>query len=106
MSTIRYIRCRAKNGEIIRVKLIYGSKLARWLLPGFRAITIWNRIYIRGREPLSEAIIKHELCHVKQWYSMGPAKFFWCYLVESITNGYRMNRLEVEAREAETAVKK
>ncbi|HEY8400559.1 MAG TPA: hypothetical protein VIK89_04815 [Cytophagaceae bacterium] len=47
----------------------------------------------------------HELVHIRQFKQYGYWKFLWLYVVESIKNGYRNNRFEVEARqEAENRV--
>ena len=45
--------------------------------------------------------LKHELCHVKQFYRYGFFTFIVKYLWESLCNGYYNNKFEVEAREAE-----
>lgn len=68
------------------------------LLPQVIAITLWNRVYIRNRKPLSDTLIRHELCHVEQWYSIGTFKFPALYIWETIRHGYRNNRFEREAR--------
>lgn len=44
---------------------------------------------------------KHELCHVRQYQQYGFIGFLVRYAWESIRNGYRNNRFEVEARAAE-----
>ena len=46
--------------------------------------------------------LRHELAHVKQFRELGFFTFLWLYIIESIRNGYRMNRFEIEARAAET----
>jgi len=48
-----------------------------------------------------ERLMKHELCHVKQYQENGFLPFIIKYLIESIRKGYYNNRFEVEAREAE-----
>jgi len=50
---------------------------------------------------LNERWLKHELCHVKQFQQYGFVLFIAKYLWESIKHGYRSNKYEVEAREAE-----
>ncbi len=50
---------------------------------------------------LNERWLKHELCHVKQFQENGYVIFIAKYLWESIKHGYRNNKYEVEAREAE-----
>lgn len=43
----------------------------------------------------------HELKHVEQYRQYGMVSFLWLYLVSSLKHGYKQNRFEVEAREAE-----
>ena len=50
---------------------------------------------------LNERLLKHELCHIKQFQQNGYLLFIVKYLWESIKNGYHNNKYEVEAREAE-----
>lgn len=45
--------------------------------------------------------LKHELCHVRQFQRHGFIAFIFVYLFESIRSGYRNNKFEREAREAE-----
>jgi len=47
--------------------------------------------------------LKHEYCHILQYKKLGVAGFLWRYLIESIRHGYRNNRFEIEARQAESA---
>lgn len=49
----------------------------------------------------NEAWVRHELCHVRQYRQYGFLRFIWLYLVEYWRYGYRQNRFEVAAREAE-----
>jgi hypothetical protein len=46
--------------------------------------------------------VLHELKHVDQFRQHGFFLFIFLYLWESIRNGYRKNKYEVEARAAET----
>ncbi len=50
-----------------------------------------------------ECWLKHELCHIKQFKEHGYVMFLIKYLWESIKVGYRNNKYEVEAREAENS---
>ena len=43
----------------------------------------------------------HELKHVEQYQRYGTIRFVILYLYETMKRGYRNNRFEVEAREAE-----
>lgn len=49
----------------------------------------------------NETWFRHELCHVRQFEQHGFFPFIIKYLWESVRKGYRNNRFEVEAREAE-----
>ena len=48
-----------------------------------------------------ERLVKHELCHVRQYQQHGYVGFLVKYLWESIRKGYYNNKFEVEARQAE-----
>lgn len=45
--------------------------------------------------------LRHELAHVRQFREHGFLPFLARYLAESIRKGYRNNKYEIEAREAE-----
>lgn len=69
------------------------------------ALTLGNTIHLyrASREELIEnnRWLKHELAHVEQFRKYGFLKFIAMYLVETIRNGYRQNKYEIQAREAE-----
>jgi len=44
----------------------------------------------------------HELKHVEQYQRYGVTRFLLLYVYETILNGYKQNRFEVEARDGET----
>lgn len=46
----------------------------------------------------------HELKHVEQYQRYGVLRFIFLYLYETVRKGYRNNRFEVEAREAEEMI--
>ena len=46
-------------------------------------------------------LLKHELCHVRQYQQHGYIGFLIKYLWESYRKGYYNNKFEVEARAAE-----
>jgi hypothetical protein len=48
-----------------------------------------------------ERLLKHELCHVRQFKEHGYFLFIIKYLWETIKNGYYNNKYEIEARKAE-----
>src|SRR3954469_18208172 len=73
------------------------------------AITLGRRIYIA--EEASEAILRHELVHVRQAAELGLARFLWRYIAEYLRNrgrgmahddAYRSISFEVEAFAAES----
>ena len=49
----------------------------------------------------NQRLVKHELCHVRQYQQHGYIGFLVKYLWESIRKGYYNNKFEVEARKAE-----
>ena len=84
-----------------------------WLRPFVHrnvvAITLGRRIYFAG-EGSGEAILRHELVHVRQAEELGLARFLWRYAAEYIRNrlrgmahddAYRAISFEVEAFTAE-----
>jgi hypothetical protein len=82
-----------------RLRRVGGVVLPNWL-----AITIGRDIF-SWRE-LSEAELRHELQHVRQWRKHGaafPLLYGWASLRSLLSGGgwYRGNRFEVEARGAE-----
>lgn len=106
MSRIRILRCRGQGSNTIRVKVVHGSWIARLIIPHMAAITIWNRIYVRSSVPINERLIRHEVCHVQQWHRLGPLRFISSYLWQSLLHGYRNNKFEIEAREAENRIER
>lgn len=85
-----------------------------WMRPfltrGVAAITIGRRIWIRP-EAHSDALLRHELAHVRQMRDLGLIRFLWRYLGEYIRNrlggmsaddAYRNISFEREAFAAET----
>lgn len=75
------------------------------LSAGSVAIVIGKTIHLHktNREDFlaNERWLKHELCHLKQFKEHGFFPFIYKYLLESIKRGYRNNKYEIEAREAE-----
>jgi len=72
------------------------------------AITLGRRIYIA--EEATEAILRHELVHVRQAGELGLVRFLWRYVAEYVRNrrrgmahdaAYRAISFEVEAFTAE-----
>jgi len=78
------------------------------LTPGVAAMTIGRVILLRRDHAGDEALLAHELVHVRQWRELGAARFLWRYL-SAYARGraaglghqraYESIPLEVEARE-------
>ena len=64
------------------------------------AVTIGRTIVVHDEVPLTPRLLRHELEHVRQW-SAQPLAFPALYLWEHLRRGYRANRFEVAARQAE-----
>src|SRR3954454_12027694 len=84
-----------------------------WLRPFLHrnaiAITLGRRIYIAA-EHVSDALLRHELVHVRQAGELGMARFLWRYVAEYVRNrrrgmthdaAYRAISFEAEAFAAE-----
>ncbi|HTN17045.1 MAG TPA: hypothetical protein VL092_05135 [Chitinophagaceae bacterium] len=67
---------------------------------------VWgSTIYLHGVSKTdflaNEAWLRHELEHVRQFRHYGFVRFLYLYILESLRKGYRNNRFEIEARNAE-----
>ena len=51
-----------------------------WLTPGVAAMTLGRVILLRRDHAGDEALLAHELVHVRQWRELGVARFLWRYL--------------------------
>ena len=84
-----------------------------WLRPFLHrntiAITLGRRIYIAA-EHVSDALLRHELVHVRQAGELGVVRFLWRYVAEYLRNrrrgmthdaAYRAISFEAEAFAAE-----
>jgi Domain of unknown function (DUF4157) len=85
------------------------AKLAAWRLKSKKAAIVFGKTIhlhnISRQQFLDDTrLMKHELCHVRQYQQHGFLPFLLKYLLESINKGYTMNKFEVEAREAEEDV--
>ncbi len=97
------------NSDISGIRIKERSWLARiaaWKLKGGNAALVLGRtihLYNISKESFlaNERLLKHELCHVRQYKQYGMISFLSRYLWESIRKGYYNNRFEVEARGAE-----
>lgn len=65
------------------------------------AVTLGRTIVVHPEVALTPRLLAHELAHVRQWEAdpLFPVR----YTVETLRHGYRQNRYERQAREAETA---
>jgi len=75
-------------------------------------IIVAPRIFIKGRDGFAlpfcivirerrDSLIKHELCHVRQWWRYGVIGFPFVYGHYLLKSGYKNHPLEIEARRAE-----
>lgn len=79
----------------------------RWLPLGVAAMTLGRIILIRRDHRGDEALLRHEMVHVRQWHALGVARFLWRYLSSYLAgrlrglshqDAYQAIPLEVEAR--------
>jgi len=79
-----------------------------WLTPGVAAMTLGRLILLRRDHRHDDALVAHELVHVRQWRELGAPRFLWRYLGSyargrwgglSHAAAYLAIPLEVEARE-------
>ena len=70
------------------------------------AMVIGKTIHLHGLNKVdllnNDRLLKHELCHIRQYKQHGTIGFLVKYMWESIRKGYYNNRFEVEARATET----
>ena len=89
----------------IKENSIIASLAARKLKSKRAAIVFGHTIHLhnisRDQFYNDERLMRHELCHVKQYEEHGFLGFLVKYLVESIKKGYTNNKFEIEARNAE-----
>lgn len=83
-----------------RLVPLIGGLLARMGAPA-AAVTLGRTIVVHPRVRLTERLLAHELEHVRQWQA--DPLFPLRYTVETLRNGYRNNRYELEARAAESS---
>jgi hypothetical protein len=78
------------------------------LTPGVAAMTLGRLILLRRDHRHDEALLAHELVHVRQWRELGTGRFLWRYLGAYARGraaglghqqAYAAIPLEVEARE-------
>ena len=95
------------NEAIVRVG--YPWWLRPFLFRRTIAITLGRRIFV-AEGHASDALIRHELVHVRQAQELGIPRFFWRYVAEYVRNrrrgmphddAYRAISFEAEAFAAE-----
>jgi hypothetical protein len=79
----------------------------RWLPLGVAGMTLGHTILVRKEHAGDEALLCHELVHVRQWEELGVTRFLWRYLSSYLRGrlgglthqaAYQAIPLEVEAR--------
>ncbi len=89
--------------DIARARIVDVPCLTR----GVAAMTLGRLILLRRDHATDEALLAHELVHVRQWRELGAARFLWRYLGAYARNrvaglghqqAYEAIPLEVEAR--------
>ena len=96
---ISFMKYRIKENSFI-------ARMAAWKLSAPKvAIVIGHTIHLHNttkEQFLANARwVKHELCHIRQFEQHGFVPFMVKYVWESVKKGYRNNKYEVEARNAE-----
>lgn len=97
------------NNKSVRIKIKENALLARMAARALRsrsmAITLGSTIYLWNADVATFRAdarwVRHELKHVEQYLRYGCIFFLLWYGWESLIHGYRNNRFEIEAREAE-----
>ena len=95
-----------------KVRPRYPWWLRPFLMRGVVAITLGRRVYLAAGTAESgvEALLRHELVHVRQMARLGLVRFYWRYLAEYISlrrrglssaEAYRSISFEAEAFAAE-----
>ena len=86
-SNLRMARDSKRGVDRAIVKYRFPWWLRPFLLRGVAGITLGRRIYIEGENP--EAILRHELVHLRQIRRLGVIGFYWSYLKEYVLNRRR-----------------
>lgn len=89
----------------IRQNSLLAAIAARKLGTSNMAIVVGSTIYLHGVTAKTfiqdKKWLLHELKHIEQYQRQGMLRFLVNYLWESVKNGYRNNKFEREARQAE-----
>ena len=85
--------------SVLNTAVVYDGKVPGWLRSDMDGITLGKEIYFRSDVYVPDTapgveILGHELVHVGQYQNgMTYVSYMW----ESVINGYRNNKYEVEA---------
>jgi len=89
----------------IRERSFIARLAARKLKSDNVAIVLGRTIHLHNTSRTqflqNKAWVCHELKHIQQFQHHGFISFIFLYLVESMLHGYRNNKYEIEARDAE-----
>ena len=82
------------------------ARIAAWKLKQDKMAMVLGRTILLHNTTKAEIInnkkwLRHELAHVRQFHRHGFFPFLFSYIIESIRNGYKNNKYEKEARDAE-----
>lgn len=86
-----------RSGRLLPVLGGWGARLGA---PA-AAVALRRTVVVHPRVPLTRRLLLHELAHVRQWEE--DRLFPLRYAVETLRRGYRQNRYEREARDAESS---
>ncbi len=83
------------------------ARFAAWKLTSNKvAIVAGKTIYLHNTSQQeflqNRRWLLHEMKHIEQFQKHGNARFIFLYLWESMRNGYKNNKYEIEARASET----
>lgn len=78
------------NIPILVIPWIFFGKWVGFALPFCIVLKTYN-----------EKMVRHEMCHVKQWWRYWIVGFIFLYLYYTAIYGYYKNPLEMEARHCE-----
>ncbi|WP_281189375.1 hypothetical protein [Vibrio diabolicus] len=98
------------NDMLTKTTVVYVTQLPSILLPRifFKnavGIALEDTYYIKEKYKNRWHLHFHELVHIQQWQRLGSRKFLTEYIAETLIEGYRGNRFEVEAYELERRFK-
>ncbi|MEO6733945.1 MAG: DUF4157 domain-containing protein [Ferruginibacter sp.] len=96
------------NNFYIKENSLFARLAAKKLKSNALAMVLGKTIHLHNisKEDFlhNKRLLRHELCHVRQYQQHGYLGFLIKYFWESIMKGYYNNKFEVEARQAEEAL--